>query len=169
MLSQVDREAQEQAIVYESRLLSKAENWYCVTTQELLTVVTFTRHFYPYLVRQRFLFSTDHGSLTWLQNFYEPEGQLAQWLEQLQEPDFDIVHRRGRKHTSTDALSWLPCQQCGRDSHHPPLPASQLSVTTMKVPQIPGVLSIQEEQLADPSVGMILRGKEADQKPSLDV
>ena len=161
VLSQVDREGRERAIAYGSRLLSKAERWYCVTRRELLAVVTFTRHFRPYLVGQRFLLRTDHGSLTWLQNFREPEGQFARWLEQLQELDFEIVHRKGRKHTNADALSRRPCQQCGRDSHFPPIPASQISVTTMKVSQIPGVLSIREEQLADPSLGMILRGKEA--------
>ena len=126
----------------------------------------FTRHFHPYLVAQCFLLHTDHGSLTWLQNFHER--QLAQWLEQLQELDFEIVHRKRRKHTKADALSRLPCQQCGRDSHFSPIPTSQISVMTMKVSQIPGVLSIREEQLADPSLGMILRRKEADQKQSLD-
>ena len=142
VLSQVDREGRERAIAYGSRLLSKAERQYCVTRRELLAVVTFTWHFRPYLVGQRFLLRTDHGSLTWLQNFREPEGQLARWLEQLQELDFEIVHRKGRKHTNADALSRRPCQQCGRDSHFPPIPASQISVTTVKVSQIPGVLSI---------------------------
>ena len=105
VLSQVDREGRERAIAYGSRLLSKAERRYCVTRQELLAVVTFTRHFRPYLVGRHFLLRTDHGSLTWLQNFREPEGQLARWLEQLQELDFEIVHRKGRKHTNADALS----------------------------------------------------------------
>ena len=39
---------------------------------------------------------TDHSSLTWLYNFKEPEGQLARWLEQLEEYDFDIVHQKGK-------------------------------------------------------------------------
>ena len=50
VLSQVDREGRERAIAYGSRLLSKAERRYCVTRRELLAVVTFTRHFRPYLV-----------------------------------------------------------------------------------------------------------------------
>ncbi len=64
--------------------MSKAETHYCVTCRELLAVVTFTRHFHPYLVGQCILLRTDHGSLTWLQNFREPECQLEHWLEQLQ-------------------------------------------------------------------------------------
>ena len=38
---------------------------------------------------------TDHAALTWLQNFKSLEGQLAQWLETLQDYQFNIVHRPG--------------------------------------------------------------------------
>ena len=52
---------------------------------------------------------TDHGALTWVQNFRSPEGQLARCLEILQEYRFTIIHRPGRKHSNADALSRLPC------------------------------------------------------------
>ena len=168
VLSQVDDEGQEHVIAYGSRLLSKAERQYCVTRRELLAVVTFTRQFCPYLVGHRFLLRTDHGSLMWLQNFREPEGQLARWLERLQELDFEIIHRKGRKHTNADALSRLPCPQCGRDRHDTPDPLHNIAVTSLQVPQIPGVPSVREEQLADSIMGMILRGKEAGLKPTID-
>ena len=58
-----------------------------------------------------------HGSLTWLSNFKEPEGQLARWLERLQEYDFSFTHQLGRKHQNADSLSGHPCTQCGRASH----------------------------------------------------
>ena len=35
----------------------------------------------------------------------EPQGQLARWLEQLQEYDFVVIHRRGSSHGNADALS----------------------------------------------------------------
>ena len=57
---------------------------------------------------------TMHGSLIWLRNFREPEGQLARWLEKLGEYNFTIIHRR---HCNADALSRLPCKQCGQASH----------------------------------------------------
>ena len=60
---------------------------------------------------------SDHGSITWLQIFKDPEGQLARWLERLQEFDFDIVHCPGRLHKNADALSRLPCKQCGHQNH----------------------------------------------------
>ena len=45
-----------------------------------------------------FILWTDHGLLTWLKNFKEPEGQMAKLLERLQEFDFTVVHLRGKKH-----------------------------------------------------------------------
>ena len=88
--------------------LSKAERRYSVTCKELLAVMTFLCHFRPYLLGRHFRQRTDHSSLQWLKNFKEPEGQLARWLEQLKEYDFDIVHRQGKLHTNADALSRLP-------------------------------------------------------------
>ena len=70
-----------------------------------------------YLLGRQFLLRTDHGSLTWLWSFKEPEGQLARWLERLQEYDFTISHRPGWKHQNADSLSRHPCMQCGRESH----------------------------------------------------
>ena len=71
-------------IAYESCLLSKSECKYCVTRRELLAVVVFTHQFRPYLFGHQFILRTEHGSITWLRNFKEPEGQLARWLEKLQ-------------------------------------------------------------------------------------
>eukprot|EP00731_Ephydatia_muelleri_P000931 Em0001g931a len=52
-----------------------------------------------------FTLRTDHSSLQWLYNMKEPEGQLARWLEQLQEYDFAVIHHRGCNHGNADALS----------------------------------------------------------------
>ena len=114
VLSQVGEDGREQVVAYGSRLLTKAERKYCVTRKELLAVVTFTKKFRPYLLGKKFLLRTDHGSLVWLTNFKDPQGQLARWLEILQEFSFEVQHRRGSKHTNADALSRLPCSQCGR-------------------------------------------------------
>ena len=116
VLSQVV-DGKEQVISYASRILSSAERKYCVTRRELLALVIFMQQFRPYLLGRHFKLRTDHGSLTWLQQFKNPEGQLARWLERLQEFDFDIVHRKGSQHTNADSLSRLPCHQCGRNSH----------------------------------------------------
>ena len=127
----------------------------------------FTKQYRSYLTGQRFLLRTDHGSLTWMRNFKEPEGQLARWLERLQELDFDIVHRRGKKHTNADALSHFPCRQCGMDTHDELVPAS-VATTTLQPPQGDVSEELRDAQLVDPVLGPLLRGKEAGRKPSTD-
>ena len=77
VLSQRHSDGLEHVVAYASRSLSRPERRYCVTRRELLAVVTFIQHFLPYLLGHEFLLRTDHGSLTWLTNFKEPEGQLA--------------------------------------------------------------------------------------------
>ena len=128
VLSQLDDEGREHVVAYASRLLSKPERQYCVTRRELLAVVAFTSHFRPFLLGCNFILRTDHGSLTWLRNFKEPEGQMGRCLKQLQEYDFSIVHRQGRKHTNADSLSRLPCKQCGRENHVEELTAAVVTL-----------------------------------------
>ena len=57
---------------------------------------------------------SDHASLQWLQNFKEPEGQIARWLQVIGEYKFNIQHRPGKQHGNADGLSRQPCKQCGR-------------------------------------------------------
>ena len=100
-------------VAYASRALTKSERRHCVTCRELLAVMFVLQQFWPYLLGRLFILCSDHGSLIWLCNFREPEGQLARWLEKLEEYNFTVHHRSGQKHA--DALSRLPCRQCGRD------------------------------------------------------
>ena len=112
VLSQADDSGRECVVAYACRVMTKSERRYCVTCRKLFAVVTFVKQFRPYLLSKKFTLRTDHGSLTWLCNFKEPEVQLAGWLEQLQEYDYTIVHRPGRKYGNADALSRMPCQEC---------------------------------------------------------
>ena len=133
--------------------------YYCV-----LSLVTFVHLYRPYLICRKFTLRTDHGSLTWLRNFKEPESQLARWLEQLQELNFEIVHRRGRSHQNADALSRLPCRQCGSIEHEPS-PAAEIAVTTLQLPATNTSHTLRQTQLDDLTLGPVLRGKESDKKP----
>ena len=96
-------------IAYYSTTLSRPERNYCVTHKELLAIIRAVKHFHPYLYGRKFLLRTDHAALRWLLNFRNPEGQLARWLQTLQQYKFDIQHRSGTKHTNADALSRRPC------------------------------------------------------------
>jgi hypothetical protein len=106
-LSQV-QDGTEKVISFSSHVLHPAQRRYCTTRKELLAVVTFCRHYRHYLLGRKFLVRTDHGSLVWLTRFKNPEGQLARWLEELQQYDMEILHREGRKHRNADGLSRIP-------------------------------------------------------------
>ena len=112
VLSQVV-DGYERVIAYGSRTPTKPERRYCVTRKELLAVVHFVKHFRHFLYERKFTVRTDHSSLRWLMNFKDAEGQLARWLEVLNTYDMDIKHRPGERHTNADALSLVPCKQCG--------------------------------------------------------
>ena len=63
----------------------------------------------PYLYGRAFTLRTDHAALRWLLNFRCSEGQTARWLQELQQYNFKVEHRRGLKHKNADALSRRPC------------------------------------------------------------
>lgn len=106
-------DGKEKVIAYASRTLSKSERRYCVTRNELLAVVHFVKHFRHFLYGRKFTVRTDHSSLQWLVNFKNAEDQLARWLEILSSYNMKILHRPGAKHSNADALSRIPCKQCG--------------------------------------------------------
>ena len=181
VLSQLDDQGQEHVIAFASRTLSKAERRYCVTRRELLAVVVFTQQFRPYLLGREFTLRTDHGSLSWLQSFKEPEGQLAQWLEKLQEFHFRIVHRPGKKHTNADAMSRRPCDQCGRIDddplvNHPSAALGEESSATVSPICTEASFvgdatpaKLRQLQLDDSSIKFVLEAKESDKRPTKEV
>ena len=163
----------EHVIAYGSRCLSKAERQYCVTRKEFLAIVYFVKYFRHYLYGRQFLLRTDHGSLRWLFNFKEPEGQVARWIEALS--TFDIQHRPGRQHGNANGLSRIPCRQCGEHQ------AAMIQIIAhkdntvpirkvMTTPETESWVSgwsqnlIREKQLNDPDIGKILKLKESSQR-----
>ncbi|GBM33653.1 Retrovirus-related Pol polyprotein from transposon 17.6 [Araneus ventricosus] len=102
---------EECVIAYFSKSLGKPERNYCVTRKELLAIVKSIEHFHHYLYGRKFLLRAHHASLRWLLNFREPEGQIARWIQRLQEYDFEIQHRKGTSDGNADALYRRPCKE----------------------------------------------------------
>ena len=161
VLSQIQSDGQEQVVAYASRLLSKTERRYSVTRKELLAVVVFLNHFRRYLLERKFILRTDHGSLVWLRNFKEPEGQLARWLERLEEFQFEIVHRKGKVHSNADALSHIPSDQ--HDIVHDEFPVSFILPAVVVGGRSPE--DIKNCQVNDEPIGPIYQAKIEGVKP----
>ena len=102
-------------IGYVSRSLTAPERRYCITRRELLGVVFGLRKFRQHLLGRRVVVRTDHAALTHLMRTPEPIGQQGRWLDFLAEFELDIVHRAGKKHSNSDALSRRPCQKTDTD------------------------------------------------------
>ena len=68
------QDGQEKVIAYFSKVLS--ERNYCITRREHLAIVEAIKHFHTYLYGVKFSTRADHGSLRWLLNFKNLEGQF---------------------------------------------------------------------------------------------
>lgn len=110
-------------ISYGSLMLSAEQRNYCTTRKELLAVVRFTRQYRHYLLGKQFTLRTDNASLLWVMKFRNLTGQLARWVEELNQYSIKMVHRAGRLHTNADVLSRLPTepQSCPEYKSHVPL------------------------------------------------
>ena len=181
VLSQIHKDGTERVVAFASTAMSKSERKYSVTRQELLAAVTFIQHFRQFLLGQHFLLRTDHGSLQWLHSLKEPEGQLARWLERLQEYDFDIQHRRGTHHQNADALSRHPAHQpdpievaSNANTVHTTqndCPYILSSVTTEPFPDLcqHSFTELRKLQQEDDTVGLLLKAVEDQQRPPSSV
>ena len=105
------QEGEENVIAYASRTYSTAEQNYCTTRKELLSVIHFMKQFRQYLLGNRFLVRMDHAVLAWLQRATDLMGQQGCSHERFHEFDFEIEHRLERKHGNADALSRRPCRR----------------------------------------------------------
>ncbi|UYV73203.1 K02A2.6-like [Cordylochernes scorpioides] len=169
VLSQV-QEGSERVIAYFSKTLSKPERNYCVTRKELLAIVKSIEHFHHYLYGQEFILRSDHASLQWLLNFKNPEGQLARWIQRLQEYQVKIQHRPGKRHQNADALSRRPCvPQCG----HCARAEDKYGVRQVTVQESDEVeeqhwtgQALRKAQREDRDLLPMINWKESDEKPS---
>ena len=134
VLSQLQPDGIERVINYGSRSLNEHEKSYCATRLEMLALVSYMDHFRYYLLGRKFRPMTDHHSLVWLMSFKEPQGQVARWLERLQEYDYEIQHHPGRLHNNADALSTRPRRQHGNCLSCTPTGLSQVAAVTRDLP-----------------------------------
>jgi len=156
VLSQKDENGVERVLEYYSRSLSLSEKNYCITRLELLSLVVAAKHFHHYLVGTPCLVRTDHSALTYLKSFRRIEGQLARWIESLQNYQLNIEYRPGRIHDNADALSRVNCKNSCPCNQGDPQIVMAISSSTN---------DLKDEQRKDPSIAWIVDCIERDVKP----
>ena len=66
------------------------------------------KDFRNYLIANHFKVYTDHYSLQWLRSMKHESALLHRWAAQLEDYDFEVLHRPGKNQGHVDALSRLP-------------------------------------------------------------
>ena len=103
------KEKAEHVIAYASRTLNPAEKNYGITELECLAIIWAVKYFRHYLYGNRFTIITDHAALKWLLNSTSESTnrRLERWKITLSEYEYDIVYRKGTKHSNANAFSHI--------------------------------------------------------------
>jgi transposase InsO family protein len=96
-------------LAFFSRSLNKSQRNYSATKRELLAIISTLKALRFYLYGSKFTLFTDHKALTFMMTAKDLPYMLHNWIEELLEFDFDIVHRPGIEMVLPDALSRLYC------------------------------------------------------------
>ena len=107
VLYQQDDNGNKQYVKFASRSLRDSERNYGAPQRELLGVLFALNKFHDYLYGRRFTLYTDHQSLTYLLKKPNLAPTLRNWLGEIMEYDFDIIHLPGLENHLPDALSRL--------------------------------------------------------------
>lgn len=145
----------EHVIAYASCTLSKPEGNYTVTEQECLALVFAVQRFRSYLYGRHFHVVTDHHSLCWLVNLRDQSGRLARWALRLQEYDFTILYKSGRKHSDTDCLSRMPLNKTVCDAENFD------HLIALLAPLFPDKTTFETEQRKDPRLSPLFAAARA--------
>ena len=102
-------------IAYSGKRLGTAQKNYSVTEKEALAVVQGFVQFDSFLRGNKVKVVTDHVALKWLLTHKSPQGRIARWIAFLQQFNFEVTHKPGRKHANADCLSRITYDDSASD------------------------------------------------------
>ena len=101
-MSQKDENNKDRVVAFGGRAIRPEERKWTVTEKECLAVVEGIKAYREYLSHRPF---TDHKAHQWLNNMKDPSNRLGRWAFTLQEYQYIVVHKKGKKNQNADALS----------------------------------------------------------------
>ena len=103
-------EKKEKVIAYGSKKLTPTQRRYSTYDREFFGVITAVRAYSHYLRHAHFFIVTDHRPLLNLRKVdpkNDATGRRVRWSIELNLYDFDVVYKKGQKHSDADAMSRL--------------------------------------------------------------
>src|ERR1044072_1601369 len=152
ILAQKDNQGLEHPVRYGGRKLQPAERNYTITNLECLGIVWGIRKNTQFLGQNKFKLITDHKALETLKKQDLPlTARRTRWILELEQYNFDIEHRKGKKIAHVDAISRIPYNEA-------PVVSGPLRVTFEEPEQteknLPGIVTVIERDdyvtLCDP-------------------
>ncbi len=110
VLSQKGEDGKEYPISFASKVLSKTERNWSVTEREAYAIVWAVGYFRSFLLGHKFKLQSDHKPLVWMRQLVNPSPKIARWILQLEEYDFEIEYREGKRNGNADGMSRLPIE-----------------------------------------------------------
>lgn len=110
VLSQFDDNQKERVIAYGGKKLTDTQRRYSTYDREFFGVLTAVRAYSHYLRHKKFFVITDHRPLLNVRKIdpkTDATGRRVRWSIELNLYDFDIIYKKGRKHSDADAMSRL--------------------------------------------------------------
>ena len=103
----------EKPIAYASRTLNKSEINYSQVDKEGASIIFALKKFNQYLLRNRFILTTDNKAI---KKIFDPKteigpiaaGRLVRWSLILSQYNYELEYRPTKKHCNADMLSRLP-------------------------------------------------------------
>jgi hypothetical protein len=98
----------DKPICFASRMLKDTEQNDSTIEKELASIIWAVRHYRPYLIGRPFVIVTNHKPLTWLFSVKDPSSRLLKWRLLLEEYEYSIIYKAGKRNVNADSLSRNP-------------------------------------------------------------
>jgi len=109
ILAQVDEQGREHPVQYGGRKLRSAERNYTITDLECLGIIWGVRKNAQFLGQNKFKLITDHKALETLRKQeLSLTARRTRWILELEQYNFIVEHRKGKKIAHVDAISRIP-------------------------------------------------------------
>ena len=118
VLSQVQEDNSWRPLAYLSKTMNETKRNYKIYDWELLAIMEGLKQWQQYLIgSDQFEIWTDHKNLGYFKKLQKLNCYQAQWMTELQEYDFQPVHKPGNSQKKVDTLSRRPDHSQGKDDN----------------------------------------------------